>query len=188
MRVLLFALSVFLALPLYAADFNQVIGYYNSTQGGSSEGIVGTIDHTAESAGRNGDLQLSPYTASASGSIGYAHVYINFIGTGQTIEVGFWTSTGTFITSGSVTVGSSISAPQWVNFPLDSPASSTLGTDYVLGCISTDTAYSLWDDDSPNGHAAVSATLGSLTDISVPSFTSAGRYTIILNNTAGDPE
>ena len=155
----------------------------------SSDGYVGTSDNGALSAGLGNTLiYLSKFDATA-GQVGYAHAYVKYLGaSGNKIEIGLWESDGTFITSQTSSAYWANQNDVWINLALSS-AVTLSATDYIVGAITDDTNWQLGNDNgtgSGYGAGTVSGTLGSLGDITPPTF-SGNSYSIVFDNSSGDP-
>ena len=159
--------------------------------GGSSPGSVGITSYTTESAGRSaGTIYLTKYTATA-GQVNCLHALTRYVNsTGESIDIGLWTSTGTLL--GYVNVaGGSENTPSWKNGQLAS-AITLENTEYWIGAVSDDVSWALYYDNAAgNGRGTVSGTLGSLGNITPPSPTAGQQLTFYADyqeGSCGNPQ
>jgi hypothetical protein len=106
-----------------------------STQTGGSAGVMGYTTTTSittwdtHGAGQVGGLGG---TASASGTVGYVHVYADNIGASYHYNVAVYDAGGGKLAEGTLTTGLSAATPTWLHFALKTPISVTSGTSYKI--------------------------------------------------------
>jgi len=147
-------------------------------------GGIGQLTYNTEGLGREaGYIYTSSYTATA-GQVNCIHLVTRYVESGNSFEVGIWTSTGTFLGSAQNTPAGA-SVPTMYNVALASPITLT-ATTYFIGMISNDATWSLYyDNTAGSGRSAVAGTLGSLTNITPPSPTAGQQYAVSLDYQEG---
>ena len=144
MERLIHGIFCWIALTMFALGagcyaFGLITTGGGAGSSGDTAGFIGSSPTDSREVLRSGDLgdtaTWQTFTATASGTIGYMHTFIN--GCTGGVNMAIYTSGGTLLGDGSITILDA--TYEWKTVQLDSAVSITAGTDYRLA-IGFDTA------------------------------------------------